>query len=135
MLCNAGVSKVLLKPINDHELLKTIKQLTQQSINVTESILQHSNKTNLIEYNIAHHELNIELQTLIIKLKQGYASQNITVIEDINHQIAGVSGLYELPEIECCVAEIHELIQGKIIDWHMLWKVIWRLYRLLKNQN
>lgn len=135
VLCNAGVSKVLLKPINDHELLKTIKQLTQQSINVTESILQHSNKTNLIEYNIAHHELNIELQTLIIKLKKGYASQNITVIEDINHQIAGVSGLYELPEIECCVAEIHELIQGKIIDWHMLWKVIWRLYRLLKNQN
>lgn len=134
-LYNAGVSEVLLKPINDRELLETIHSLTQPNIFVKQHTPLASHKMDVLKYEIDHGQINKELTSLTELLKQAYGLQNIIMIKEVNHQLAGISGLYELPEIECCVAEIQELIQSEIIDWHIMWKAIWRLSRLLKMES
>ncbi|SIS92777.1 ATP-binding protein [Neptunomonas antarctica] len=136
-LYEAGVTKVLLKPINDNELLSTITSLTFHSstaLTLTQNNT-YTEKSNIEQYNITREQLKQELQSLSRQLSQGFTSQNINIVREINHQLAGIVGLYELPEIENCVCEIEALIRKQSIDWSVLWKVIWRLTRLLKIQE
>ncbi|SFG84826.1 ATP-binding protein [Neptunomonas qingdaonensis] len=135
-LYDAGISKVLLKPINDKELLDTIKRLIPEDVNATAQCPPYPpHTTDILEYGVGHDKVHKELQSLIHKLKQAYELQNITALKEINHQLAGISGLYELPEIECCVAEIQVLLESQIPAWRTIWKYVWRLTRLLKMQN
>lgn len=131
-LYEAGVTKVLLKPINDKELLDNITLLTQKSLSTeTQNLSAHHTRA-LLEYDIKHDQVHKELQALTEKLKQAYGLQNIATLKEINHQLAGISGLYELPEIECCVAEIQALLESDNPAWRAVWKFIWRLSRSLR---
>ena len=130
-LYDAGVAKVLLKPINDKELVDTIRLLTQNDMN-TKTQLPCPDTTDILEYNIEHDQIHKELQSLTNKLKQAYELQHIATIKEINHQLAGIAGLYELPEVECCVAEIQVLLESEIPAWRSIWKLIWRLCRSLQ---
>ncbi len=130
-LYDAGVTKVLLKPINDKELLDNISLLTQESLSTKAQNLSARPTTALIEYDIKHDQVHKELQSLTEKLKQAYGLQNITALKEINHQLAGISGLYELPEVECCVAEIQALLESDAPSWRAIWRLIWRLSRSL----
>ncbi len=135
-LYEAGVSKVLLKPINDSQLFETICALTTD-----ETQKQHNetpptgHTTDLTKYSIQPQQLEEELQSLSKQLQAAFKAYEIDTIGEINHQIAGISGLYELPEIECCVSNLQELITANTISWHDIWKTIWRLIRLLDNKN
>lgn len=133
-LYNAGVSKVLLKPINDKELVDSITLFTQENFHTKALGLEYEvnhRTTDLLEYDITHEQVHKELQSLVNKLKQVYGLQDIAAVKEINHQLAGISGLYELPEIECCVAEIQELLESETPAWRAVWKLIWRLSRSL----
>ncbi|WP_372739098.1 ATP-binding protein [Neptunomonas sp.] len=134
-LYDAGISKVLLKPINDNELLDTIRRFTQEDVNAKALCPPSPHTTDILEYGVGHEKIHKELQSLINRLKQAYELQDISALKQINHQLAGISGLYELPEIECCVAEIQELLESQIPAWRTIWKYVWRLSRSLKIQN
>ncbi|WP_028469564.1 ATP-binding protein [Neptunomonas japonica] len=131
-LYKAGVSKVLLKPINDSQLFETINALTTNVLQVDQHITQ---ATDITKYDIHPQQLEQELQSLSKRLQTAFQKQQINAISEINHQIAGIAGLYELPEIECCVTSLQELIVQSSADWSSIWKVIWRLKRILDSKD
>jgi two-component system sensor histidine kinase BarA len=134
-LYKAGVSKVLLKPINDLELFETISSLTTFAAQVKQETSSNTQITDLQKYDINPEQLEYELSSLSEQLLIAVKTYQINMISEINHQIAGIAGLYELPEIECCVSNLQELITKDTTDWPSIWKVIWRLIRILDSND
>lgn len=134
-LYKAGVSKVLLKPINDSQLFETINALTTNVLQVDENAQKITQVTDITKYDIHPQQLEQELQSLSRQLETAFQTYQIDAIREINHQIAGISGLYELPEIECCVSSLQALISKSTMDWPSIWKVIWRLKRILDSND
>jgi two-component system sensor histidine kinase BarA len=135
-LYEAGVSKVLLKPINDSQLFETISSLSTGAVQIKNNDNPETiQSTDITKYGIHPQQLEQELQSLSRQLQEAFKTYEVNTISEINHQIAGISGLYELPEIECCVSSLQDLITQSTIDWHSIWKVIWRLMRILDSKN
>ena len=133
-LLNAGISSVLLKPINEAELINTIKSLTSfSSIPLQDLSSSENQRLSLEKYNIPETWLHNEMKLLTNKLVEAVKTLDIRGIREINHQLSGLAGLYELPEVECCTIEIHDILSKSEQDWNALWKQAWRLSRLVKG--
>ncbi|WP_341217684.1 ATP-binding protein [Neptunomonas phycophila] len=135
-LISAGISKVLLKPVNDDELISTIRYLTVG--NTTNSISQspHSKQekvTNIEDYDVSTSQIEEELGRLCQQIHDSFTARNTQIIGEVNHQLIGLAGLYELPEIECCASEIHNILHTAPVNWKELWYAIWQLKRVLKS--
>ncbi len=133
-LYHAGVSKVLLKPINDKELLETIYSLTKTVNTEQATDTEAAAITNLSTYDIDESQLEDELRLLASQLHSAIINTEVDTAREITHQLLGLSGLYELPDVECCSAEIHALLHQAHIDWALLWKLSWRLIRMFRQE-
>lgn len=134
-LYEAGVSKVLLKPINDAQLFETISSFTTASTQAKQGSSSTTQITDITKYDVHPKQLEQELQSLSTQLQTAFKTYQVDMISEVNHQLAGIAGLYELPEIECCVSSLQELLTENTIDWHSIWKVIWRIIRLLESKD
>ena len=133
-LLKAGISSVLLKPINEAELINTIKSLTKtlESPSIQTQTPVDAQTLKLDKYNIPQAWLYNEMNQLTDKLTDAVKSLNSRSVREINHQLSGLAGLYELPEVECCTIEIHDLLSTPEQNWNELWKRAWRLSRLIR---
>lgn len=132
-LYKAGVSKVLLKPINDKELIATIYSLSTE--NEPQPLTEINSPTNLSSYDISETQLQDEIKHLAEKLYSEVIIHARDEMRETVHQILGIAGLYELPDIECCAAEIHNIIHKETMDWSKLWRYSWRLKRISKRED
>nr|WP_320136156.1 ATP-binding protein [uncultured Amphritea sp.] len=136
-LHQAGVSRIEYKPINDSRLLKLLAMLCNEDKLLETKALDNeqtpTKATNLIKYQLSKEDLHEELSTQINSLHQAFSRNDIKSIRDHSHQLTGLAGLCELPELENCSIELNEAAKAGSI--REIWQVLWRLERLIAHQQ
>lgn len=133
-LRRAGVSKIEYKPINDARLIKLLTNLCHNtSVTLNLEKAPTTNDIDLAQYQLNNADLHEELITQVDSLKQAFTQQNIKGIRDHCHQLTGLAGLCELPELENCSIELNEA--AKLGHIRHIWQVLWRLERLIKHHQ
>ncbi len=121
----AGANEILLKPLNLPALFEHLARLIHQPL-VMEPV---SKLVNALEPGA----LQAELEAQISALEQAVEAGQFDVIRSHAHQLMGMAGLYELPELEAVVAELHEAaIAG---DRRLCWHASHRLSRLVEHEQ
>ena len=138
-LFDAGVNHVLLKPINDTELSQTIerflpcnekKTLHKDAPQGTEKI--DDKVTTLDDYDIGVDELTVEFLKQLSGLEVGYKKQDLQLMRNHSHQLLGLSGLYQIPELEAVGHQLHLALVAE--DYRLIWKELWQIKRIIENQ-
>ncbi|MFW1678620.1 ATP-binding protein [Pontibacter sp. JAM-7] len=133
-LLDAGVNQVLLKPINDHELFQTIEELLfPASTNNSSHEKNAQNGTKLEQYGISHSDLTHELQQQLDSLRTQFDQHDFAGMRECSHQIVGLAGLYQLPELENAGNELHEAILGQQL--RTIWKKLWHMTRIIEHEQ
>lgn len=131
-LVSAGVNRVLLKPINDRELCYTINQYTKEAaFKLPEQLSETENQ--LEKYDIQHSELNEELNKQLDAINEGFDAQDFKKMRHHCHQLNGLTGLYDIPEIEASGHNLHEALVKQ--DIKQTWKALWQLKRLINHET
>ncbi len=137
-LLEAGVNHVLLKPINDHELFQTIEELlfpkegTHNSGNNKPEQTAASG-TQLEQYGISQADLTDELKQQLEGLREHFDQHNFLGMREHSHQIIGLAGLYQLPELEHAGNELHEAIHSQHL--RSIWKKLWHMTRIIEHEQ
>lgn len=133
-LRQAGVNRIEYKPINDTRLIKLITTLCEPlSVETRTLENQPSKPINLAQYQITKEELQEELTQQITALRQAFNTRDISSIRDHSHQLIGLAGLCELPELENSSTELNEAVKAE--SMRKIWKLLWRLERLITHQQ
>lgn len=136
-LRQAGVTRIEYKPINDTRLIKLLKMLCEkenQNHNAdTPSQSEPVASTNLHKYQMSKEDLHQELITQIEGLQQAFNDNNNRGIRDHSHQLIGLAGLFELPELEHCSIALNDA--AKAGDTRQVWETLTRLRRLIMHQQ
>ncbi|RTE66739.1 response regulator [Amphritea opalescens] len=134
-LRQAGVSQIEYKPINDSRLLKLLANLCRENkpLDMNNFDEEPAETTNLIKYKLSKEDLHEELSTQINSLHQAFSRTDLKGIRDHSHQLTGLAGLCELPELENCSIELNEA--AKAGGLREIWQVLWRLERLITHQQ
>lgn len=123
----AGANEILLKPLNLSDLFERLARLEQQPQTTTPAPV-----SDLLDA-VDPSELHSELERQIEALEQAVEAKRFDVIRSHAHQLMGVAGLYELPELETVVAELHQAaIDG---DQRLCWQASHRLSRLVEHEQ
>lgn len=130
-LYSAGAARVLLKPINDQELIKAVEELTASEPSLEPETLV----TNTVHQHFTTDALHQELTNLSKHLEDAFTQNDGLALREVIHQLLGVAGLYELPEVENTATELHEYChktEAVMFD-KALWQLLWRMKRILTN--
>ncbi len=128
-LQNAGITKIMFKPINEPELLAAIKRLCNRlPARPAVSATAESDRTPLVSPN----ELQQEIQRQLEACLEGVMTRDIAKMRHHAHQLLGISGLHEWPEFEALTAEFHRCVDDGSPQ-RELWQAFWRLQRLGKQ--
>ncbi len=130
-LRDAGVDAVQLKPINDSELRQNIQRLTQGAATTTDE--WPAKPLNLADYQIGPAQLKEELERQLAGLKQGFAQGDRKRMRHHSHQLIGLAGLYELPELEAACETLHRMLHASPL--RPIWQALWRLTRLIEHDQ
>lgn len=136
-LRQAGVTRIEYKPINDIRLIELLEMLCGKEKSLLNEVTQPSNKaqhsTNLVKYQLSKEELHQELTTQINGLQLAFNHNDIKTIRDHSHQLIGLAGLFELPELENCSIALNEA--AKAGDTRKVWELLSSLKRLVAHQQ
>lgn len=134
-LLHVGANKVLLKPINDQEVKTAINALTQQvPLATTQTDAEPVSSSQMLEdYQISKDLLHSELIKQLEGLQVGFEKQSSERMRHHSHQLLGLAGLYELPELEVVGIELNRAIKQK--DIRQIWDTLWRLQRLIEHSQ
>jgi len=126
-LKEAGVDSVMLKPVKLPELFTHLERLCQgpaaQPQIPSTQLLEH------VDAQALHQELEQQLDALCPAVETG----DLDVVRSHAHQLLGLAGLYQLPELELAVAELHQAaVDG---DIPLCWKRCFRLRRLIEHHQ
>lgn len=128
-LLAAGIDRILLKPINDVELKNALREFTSTSPDMEQPEKQGS----IQDYQISRETLHDELLSQLGGLSEGFINSNIDKMRYHSHQLLGLAGLYELPELEVNGTTLHQAIKdGSPRD---TWYALWRLQRTINNSQ
>lgn len=151
----AGSNCIVLKPINDVELIARIRELTKdkplvadqsgaQSIRdttppipnneppLTDTLpLQHN--TNIADYDLDQSLLKVELERLLSLLTTAFKSNDTEQMRSAAHQLVGLAGLYELPEVEMTTLELQTAVKAQQV--RATWMYLSRLIRIVNNSD
>ncbi len=136
-IADAGSNCIVLKPINDVELISQIRKLTkkkQSEIESTEyfpSLQAEHSTTNISDYDLDQSVLNKELHRLLYLLKIAFELTDFPEMLSIAHQLVGLAGLYELPEVEFTSIELQHMLKRR--DLRKTWRCLFRLVRIVRN--
>ncbi|WP_169336971.1 ATP-binding protein [Amphritea japonica] len=136
-LRQAGVTKIEYKPINDSRLIKLLSLLSMkpartdnQPVNQAKT---YANQINLARYQLSKEDLHAELTSQIKDLQEAFSRGDDKSIRDHSHQLIGLAGLFELPELESCSLELNDAVKAG--DNRKVWRVLWRLLRLIEHHQ
>ena len=136
-LRQAGVTRIEYKPINDTRLIKLLGMLCGKENpkynEVTPQPDTPVTNTNLSKYKISKEDLHQELTTQIEGLQQAFKQSNLKSIRDHSHQLIGLAGLFELPELENCSIELNDAAKNG--NNRKVWQILSRLQRLIAHQQ
>lgn len=136
-LRQAGVTRIEYKPINDTRLINLLTMLcgkeNQKAKDVTPQSDEAAADTNLSKYQMSKEDLHQELTTQIEGLQKAFKQNNIISIRDHSHQLIGLAGLFELPELENCSIELNDA--AKAGNTRKVWEILSRLQRLIAHQQ
>ncbi|MFC6671298.1 response regulator [Marinobacterium aestuariivivens] len=129
-LQDAGISRIMLKPINEQALLETVQTLCQRSLAHVATATGSGPLERLdIDPGLLGQELRLQLDGCL----KGFGRRDRQQMRHHAHQLLGIAGLYEMPELEAATAEFHQLIEDG--DIRALWQALWRLQRLIEHQT
>jgi len=132
-LLQAGVNEILLKPVD----LNTLFRLMSRHCPMSEAPLAdaapegHQLPALLDQVDTAelHAELQYQAESITTAVQQGQLDQ----LRAHSHQLLGLAGLYQLPELEAVVSELHQAaIAGSRED---CWRCSHRLTRLIQHRQ
>ena len=137
-LRQAGISRIEYKPVNDKKLIQLLRLLSQsdkkqQRLPRQDDDKLHQPATRLSHYQLSQADLHKELIRLLRQLENAFRADDLMAIRDSNHQLLGLAGLFELPELESCSNELHDAIESK--NKKELWQHIWRLQRIIQHHQ
>jgi two-component system sensor histidine kinase BarA len=127
-LINVGVNHVLLKPINDHELCHTIERfLSDHAVPALPASQQAP--IELEKYALQHDDLTDELAKQLSGLMSGFINTDSKLMRHHCHQLLGLSGLYQMPELEAASHNLH----GSLLEenYRDIWKALWQIKRII----
>ncbi len=123
----AGANEILLKPLNLSDLFERLARLEHKP--QPTSPAPASDLLDAVDPDALHSELERQIEAL----EQAVEAKRFDVIRSHAHQLMGVAGLYELPELETVVAELHQAaIAG---DQRLCWQASHRLSRLVEHEQ
>ncbi|GGO86524.1 histidine kinase [Marinobacterium nitratireducens] len=128
-LIDAGISRIMLKPIDEGKLLNTVQRLCQRNL---EQARMLEGRSQLERLEISPELLGSELKKQLQGCLEGFASHDRQRMRHHAHQLLGIAGVYEMPELEAVTGEFHQLIEAG--DIRELWQALWRLQRLIEHQ-
>ncbi|NVK40099.1 MAG: response regulator [Oceanospirillaceae bacterium] len=129
-LVDAGISKIMLKPIDERGLIDCIQTLCRRSPG---RLPPAGGRNQLQRLDISPELLSRELHLQLEGCLDGFRTRDRQRMRHHAHQLLGLAGLYELPELEAITGEFHNLIEAG--DIRELWQALWRLQRLIENQS
>ena len=147
----AGSNAIVLKPINDVELIQRIKELTQnqqaravkQELDETETVTVEietsdipptiTSGTNIADYDLDQSILKTELERLLDMLDDSFTTQDTDEMRSTAHQLVGLAGLYELPEVELATLALQNAVKSENI--RETWVCLSRLKRIVINNS
>ncbi len=137
-LRQAGVTRIEYKPINDKRLLNLLQLLCRQAREPiadfsTDIPDEPSQVTNLSRYQMSKENLHQELTEQLAALEKGFKEDNTAALRDHSHQLTGLAGLLELPELELSSIELNEAVKNGAK--RVVWQLLWRLKRLIEKQQ
>ena len=131
-LIESGVNTVLLKPINDNALCGALdKYLNNKAPTTTQN--ETTKQSTLEKYDISKETLKEELIKQLEGLESGFKTKDIQLMRNHSHQIQGLAGLYELPELEMAGISLNSALKEG--EMKGIWKELWQLQRLIKNEQ
>ncbi|MBQ0784800.1 MAG: response regulator [Amphritea sp.] len=136
-LRQAGITRIEYKPINDNRLIKLLKLLSNKPSNAdSKSLIKPKNPqegTNLARYQLSKEDLHNELTAQMKSLKEAFNQNDEIGIRNHSHQLIGLAGLFELPELESCSSELNDAV--KTGNSRNTWDILWRLQRLIEHHQ
>lgn len=147
-ITKAGSNCIILKPINDIELVSTIRKLTaaamqkkqqqitteQEEIGLNETPETSTGTgTNIADYNLDQSVLNDELLRLLGLLQEAFRQADVTQMREFAHQLVGLAGLYELPEVELTTMELQTMLKEN--NTRQVWTCLSRLIRIVESAD
>ncbi|MGB0468486.1 MAG: ATP-binding protein [Pontibacterium sp.] len=132
-LLRAGVNKILFKPIDDQALKNSILSLTNQSEAKNKKTIKHKTPVQPKDYGVSQDALHLELDKQLKGIFQAYQQQNTHKMRDGTHQLLGLAGLYELPELEVAVRELNNAVEEE--HARLTWQSLSRLKRIIKHNQ
>lgn len=124
-LKHAGVNTVMLKPVKLPELFAQLDRLCQ-------TVSLPSRQESLLDH-VDSRALHLELVKQLDSLDSAVESGQVKVIRAHTHQLLGLAGLYQLPELEAVVAELHQAAGAG--DIPLCWRRCFRLRRLVEHHQ
>lgn len=146
----AGSNCIVLKPINDVELITQIRRLvhakeaehkagnndTNPRSLLTPQVKQEIDQpeysysgTNISDYDLDVSILKEELCRLCSLIKQGFIKVDYQDMRNYAHQLIGLAGLYELPDIEITTIALQEALKDE--NLRTTWLYLYRLQRTI----
>lgn len=133
-LMAAGINDLLLKPINIAELTRTL--LHQCELRTGQAVdaqpINHQLQTSLQSL-ATPQALHAEIRRLAGVVMEALRNRDRERIRSCAHQLIGMAGLYEMPVLEDCTAQLHRAAcEGSLRE---LWHACARLKRLADQET
>ncbi|MEH6467057.1 MAG: response regulator, partial [Porticoccus sp.] len=109
-LFKAGVNKLLIKPLDEEELLKNICQ--QLKIQPPEEPVAAATASD----DISTEVFRKEVQSLLECAKNSLKSENILQLRETIHQLLGIAGVFKLNPLEDQVKQLHLLVKTNCLE-------------------
>ena len=128
-LKQAGANAVMLKPIKLPELFAQLDHLCRDRGYCTSGQPPENTLAAEVDPQTLHLELERQLDALCPAVEAG----QLEVVRSHAHQLLGLAGLYQLPELEAVVAELHQAAVAG--DIPRCWRRCFRLRRLIEHHQ
>ncbi|WP_409523580.1 ATP-binding protein [Nitrincola sp. MINF-07-Sa-05] len=131
-LRDTGVAEILLKPIKIPELQRLLCEFDPANTAHISASPYQASFPSVKSFAFANR-LNDEVKRQLDAILELLLSDKIDKIRAHTHQLIGLAGLYEEPELESCVFELHDSItRGSKRE---IWKYYYRMRRALHNRS
>lgn len=131
-LLQAGVNDILLKPVDLGTLFQLMAKYCPVTDTDTDTSHRHGAAPPLLEH-VDNTALHDELQKQANAVFDAITSGQLERVRAHSHQLLGLAGLYQLPELEAVVAQLHHAaMEGSQVD---CWRFSHRLTRLIEHRQ
>ncbi len=110
-LFNAGADGLLLKPLNENELLTRICDLLELQGPNTSSV-----PATAVDADLSSELFKQEVRNLLIQSRDCLQQGDIEALRESIHQLLGIAGVFQLKDLEFKVRELHTAIKNNLLD-------------------